>query len=94
MIEIALHLSSEDLGPTELVSAARAAAEAGLETVTISDHYHPWHEQQGSSPFVWSVIGGIAAATERLRVITAVTCPTVRTHPAIIAQAAVMPLVE
>lgn len=88
MIEIALHLSSEDLGPTELVDAARAAEEAGLDTVTISDHYHPWHERQGSSPFVWSVIGGIAAATERLRVISAVTCPTVRTHPAIIAQAA------
>jgi coenzyme F420-dependent glucose-6-phosphate dehydrogenase len=54
----------------------------------ISDHYHPWIDRQGQSPFVWSVIGAIAQATERLRLGTGVTCPTIRIHPAIIAQAA------
>ena len=54
----------------------------------ISDHFHPWTDAQGQSPFVWSVIGGIARETERLRLGTGVTCPTIRTHPAIIAHAA------
>jgi G6PDH family F420-dependent oxidoreductase len=54
----------------------------------ISDHYHPWIDRQGNSPFVWSLIGGISQATKRLRLGTGVTCPTVRIHPAIIAQAA------
>jgi G6PDH family F420-dependent oxidoreductase len=61
--------------------------EAGFRSAFISDHYHPWTERQGESPFVWSVIGAIAAST-RLAVATAVTCPTIRIHPAIIAQAA------
>jgi G6PDH family F420-dependent oxidoreductase len=60
--------------------------EAGFDAVLISDHYHPWTDEQGQSPFVWSVIGGIASTT-RLHVTTGVTCPTVRTHPAVIAQA-------
>ena len=88
MVELGLHLSSEDHDPATLVRAARAAEDAGIRTVTISDHYHPWHGEQGSSPFVWSVIGGIAATTTRLRVVSAVTCPTMRIHPAVIAQAA------
>jgi G6PDH family F420-dependent oxidoreductase len=54
----------------------------------ISDHYHPWSDRQGQSPFVWAVIGGIAQATAKLRLGTAVTCPTIRIHPGIIAQAA------
>jgi G6PDH family F420-dependent oxidoreductase len=65
---------------------ARAAEEAGFPSVLISDHYHPWIDRQGQSPFVWSVIGGIAATTS-LRVTTGVTCPTIRIHPAILAQA-------
>ena len=52
----------------------------------LSDHYHPWIAEQGQSPFVWSVIGSIAQATERLRVGTGVTCPLIRMHPAIVAQ--------
>jgi len=80
-------LSSEEHGPSFLVQTARQAEEAGFPAVLISDHYHPWTDRQGESPFVWSVIGAIGATT-RLRVTTGVTCPTVRTHPAIIAQAA------
>ncbi|MEZ4334203.1 MAG: TIGR03557 family F420-dependent LLM class oxidoreductase [Myxococcota bacterium] len=81
-------LSSEEFGPRALVAQARLAEEIGIEFAMISDHYHPWTERQGESPFVWTVLGGIAQATERLRVGTGVTCPTVRIHPAIVAQAA------
>lgn len=88
MIEIGYHLSSEEHGPKDLVRFARRAEEAGFSFATISDHYHPWLDRQGQSPFVWSVIGGIAATTERLRIGTAVTCPIMRIHPAIVAQAA------
>lgn len=63
------------------------AERAGFQSILISDHFHPWTDAQGQSPFVWSVIGGIAATT-RLKVTTGVTCPTVRMHPAIVAQAA------
>jgi G6PDH family F420-dependent oxidoreductase len=63
------------------------AEEAGFEALWISDHYHPWNDEQGQSPFVWSVIGGLSQVTS-LPVTTGVTCPTMRTHPAIIAQAA------
>ena len=65
-----------------------AAEEAGFHALWISDHYHPWNHEQGQSPFVWSVIGALAGAGVSLPVTTAVTCPTVRTHPAVIAQAA------
>jgi coenzyme F420-dependent glucose-6-phosphate dehydrogenase len=88
MTEFGYALSSEEHGPKELVANARRAEEAGFEFAMISDHFHPWTDSQGESPFVWSVIGGIAGATERLRLGTGVTCPTVRTHPAIIAHAA------
>jgi G6PDH family F420-dependent oxidoreductase len=81
-------LSSEEHTPLELVEHARRAEEHGFEFAMISDHFHPWIDAQGHSPFVWSVIGGIAAATERLRLGTGVTCPLIRTHPAIVAHAA------
>ena len=87
MVEIGYVLSSEEHGPKELLHQAILAEEAGIESVWISDHFHPWVDDQGQSPFVWSVIGAIAAST-RLAVATAVTCPTIRIHPAIIAQAA------
>jgi coenzyme F420-dependent glucose-6-phosphate dehydrogenase len=86
--ELGYTLSSEEHGPNELVRNASAAEEAGFEFLTISDHFHPWVDAQGQSPFVWSVIGGVAQATERIRLGTAVTCPTIRIHPAIVAQAA------
>ena len=83
-----LHLSAEEHPPDVLVATARRAEEAGFAFVTVSDHFHPWTRHQGQSPFVWAVIGAIAEATEHIPVGTAVTCPTIRTHPAIIAQAA------
>uniref|UniRef100_A0A831T9V4 TIGR03557 family F420-dependent LLM class oxidoreductase n=1 Tax=Thermorudis peleae TaxID=1382356 RepID=A0A831T9V4_9BACT len=88
MVQLGYALSSEEHPPNDLVRYARAAEEAGFSFALISDHYHPWTDRQGQSPFVWSVIGGIAQATERLRLGTGVTCPTFRMHPAIIAQAA------
>src|ERR687896_1733341 len=81
-------LSSEEHPPLDLVRHAVRAEELGFEFAMISDHYHPWLEDQGNSAFVWSVIGGIAARTERLRLGTGVTCPTIRIHPAIVAHAA------
>jgi G6PDH family F420-dependent oxidoreductase len=88
MIEIGYKLSSEEFGPNELVEQAVRAEQAGFAFALISDHFHPWCDAQGQSPFVWGVLGGIARATSRLRVGTAVTCPTIRTHPAIVAHAA------
>ena len=88
MTRIGYSLSSEEHSPRELVESARAAEEAGFEFALISDHFHPWLDQQGQSPFAWSVIGAIAEATERLVVGTGVTCPTIRLHPALVAQAA------
>ena len=88
MAEIGYALSSEEHAPNDLVRYARRAEEMGFTFALISDHFHPWISRQGQSPFVWSVIGGIAQATERLRLGTGVTCPTIRYHPAIIAQAA------
>jgi G6PDH family F420-dependent oxidoreductase len=86
-MRIGYFLSSEEHGPRELVEEARRAERAGFHALWISDHYHPWIDAQGHSPFVWSTIGALAEAT-RLPVTTAVTCPTVRIHPAVIAQAA------
>lgn len=88
MPELGYKLSSEEFGPRELVQQAQRAEEVGFTFAFISDHYHPWTDAQGQSPFVWSVIGAVAQATQRLKVGTGVTCPTVRIHPAILAQAA------
>jgi coenzyme F420-dependent glucose-6-phosphate dehydrogenase len=88
MPELGFALSSEDHAPNELVRQAAAAERAGFSFGLISDHFHPWVDAQGHSPFVWSVIGGIAQATETFRLGTGVTCPLIRIHPAIVAQAA------
>jgi G6PDH family F420-dependent oxidoreductase len=88
MVELGFTLSAEEGEPSDLVRLAELAEEAGFSFATISDHFHPWISAQGHSPFVWSVLGGIAARTERLRVGTAVTCPLIRMHPAIVAHAA------
>src|SRR4051794_20345302 len=87
-MKIGYFLSSEEWGPRDLVAQAVKAEEAGFEGIWISDHFHPWNDEQGHSPFVWSTIGAIAAATSGMHVTTAVTCPTVRIHPAIVAHAA------
>jgi G6PDH family F420-dependent oxidoreductase len=88
MAEIGYALSSEEHSPLDLVNNARRAEEVGFDFLMISDHYHPWISDQGHSSFVWSVIGGISQATERIRLGTGVTCPIIRIHPAILAQAA------
>jgi len=87
-MEIGYWLSSEEHTPNKLVQHAQQAEAVGFTFAQISDHFHPWTDSQGHSPFIWAVIGGIAQATERLRLQTAVTCPIIRIHPAIIAQAA------
>ena len=81
-------LSSEEHVPKALVEHAVMAEDAGFAFALISDHFHPWIDRQGQSPFVWSIIGALAHATTSLAIGTGVTCPTVRIHPAIIAQAA------
>lgn len=88
MPEIGYKLCSEEHNPQEIIKYAQRAEEAGFSFGMISDHFHPWIDRQGQSPFVWSVIGGISQVTKRLRVGTGVTCPIMRIHPAIIAQAA------
>jgi G6PDH family F420-dependent oxidoreductase len=87
-MRIGVGFSAEELGPREIVRYAAAAEEAGFATGWVSDHFHPWVDAQGQSPFVWTVLGGIAQATDAMRFGTGVTCPTIRLHPALIAQAA------
>lgn len=88
MTAIGYTLSSEENGARELVSQAARAEEVGFAFAVISDHFHPWVDRQGESPFVWGVLGAIAESTDRLRLATGVTCPTTRIHPVIVAQAA------
>src|SRR3954467_6775638 len=86
-MKIGYCLSCEEFGPRELVDLARKAESAGFEALWISDHYHPWNDEQGHSPFVWSVIGGLAGGPKGPGD-TGGPCPTVRIHPAVVAQAA------
>ncbi|BAL91536.1 putative luciferase-like monooxygenase [Actinoplanes missouriensis 431] len=86
-MRIGYFLSSEEYSPAELIEQAKGAERAGFSALWISDHYHPWVDAQGQSAFVWSMIGALSQATG-LDITTAVTCPTVRIHPAVIAQAA------
>lgn len=81
-------LSSEEHGPNELVEHAVRAERAGFAFAGISDHFHPWIDRQGESPFVWGVLGALSRATEHIQLLTGVTCPTMRVHPAIVAHAA------
>ncbi len=87
MTQFGMTLSSEEHPPRRLVEMACLAEDAGFDFVSISDHYHPWVGEQGHSPFVWSVLGAIAEATDAIEVGVGVTCPTVRIHPAVLAQA-------
>ena len=81
-MQIGCFLSCEEFGPRDLVEQAKRAEQAGFHALWISDHYHPWNDEQGHSAFVWSVIGALAEAVD-LPVTTGVTCPTVRIYPAI-----------
>ncbi|HSM46165.1 MAG TPA: TIGR03557 family F420-dependent LLM class oxidoreductase, partial [Acidimicrobiia bacterium] len=78
---------SEEHPPLRLVEIAELAERTGLDFVAVSDHFHPWIDDQGHAPFVWSVLGAIADRTERIEVGVGVTCPIMRIHPAILAQA-------
>ncbi|MCA2214749.1 TIGR03557 family F420-dependent LLM class oxidoreductase [Jidongwangia harbinensis] len=86
-MKIGYFLSSEEYSPAELIAQAQGAEQAGFSALWISDHYHPWTDAQGQSPFVWSTIGALSQVCS-LPITTAVTCPTVRIHPAVVAQAA------
>ncbi|HZD42231.1 MAG TPA: TIGR03557 family F420-dependent LLM class oxidoreductase [Terriglobales bacterium] len=88
MVEMGYMLSTEEFRAKDLIRFATRAEAAGFSFATISDHFHPWTDSQGNSPFVWTVIGGIGASADRLQLGTTVTCPTMRVHPAVIAQAA------
>lgn len=88
MAAIGYTLSSEEHGAQALVDQGVRAEQAGFSFAGISDHFHPWTDRQGNSPFVWGVLGALSQATERLELITGVTCPTTRIHPAIVAHAA------
>jgi G6PDH family F420-dependent oxidoreductase len=81
-------LMCELYGPNELLAQAARAEEAGFDFVTISDHFHPWLRSQHHSPYAWSVLGALAAQTSEIELVSLVTCPTIRYHPAIVAQKA------
>ena len=87
-MQIGYKLAAEGFGPKELIRQAVLAEQAGFDFVEMSDHYHPWLEAQGHSAFTWNLLSAIAMKTERIGLATGVTCPSVRYHPAIIAQAA------
>jgi G6PDH family F420-dependent oxidoreductase len=88
MVKFGYKLMTEEHGPKALIENAVAAEAAGFDFVSISDHFHPWLEAQGHAPFAWSVLGAIAHGTSRVGITTGLTCPIIRYHPAIIAQAA------
>jgi G6PDH family F420-dependent oxidoreductase len=88
MLKLGYKLMSEEHGPTQLVRNAQRAEQAGFAFAAISDHFFPWLEEQGHAPLAWPVLGALANATRQMGLMTAVTCPTMRYHPAIIAQGA------
>ncbi len=79
-------LMTEQSGPRELVGHASAAEQAGFDFEVMSDHYFPWLDEMGHSPYAWSVLGAVTQVTERVELMTYVTCPTMRYHPAVVAQ--------
>ena len=89
MLSLGYKLMSEEHGPKDLVKNAQLAEKAGFDFAAISDHFFPWLDEQGHSPLAWSVLGAIAQATENLGLMTAVTCPTMRYHPAIVATSSI-----
>ena len=88
MLKLGYKLMSEEHGPADLVRNATRAEAAGFAFAAISDHFSPWLEEQGHAPLAWPVLGAVANATRRMGLMTAVTCPTMRYHPAIVAQGA------
>ncbi|CAN5673726.1 LLM class F420-dependent oxidoreductase [soil metagenome] len=88
MVKLGYKLMSEEHGPRDLVRNAQRAEAAGFDFAALSDHFFPWLEEQGHASLAWSVLGALANATQRIGLMTAVTCPIMRYHPAIIAQGA------
>jgi G6PDH family F420-dependent oxidoreductase len=88
VVAIGYTIMGEQSGPKQLVADAIRAEEAGFDFLAASDHHAPWLEEQGHSPYTWSVLGAVAQATERIELMTYVTCPTMRYHPAVVAQKA------
>jgi G6PDH family F420-dependent oxidoreductase len=88
MTSFGLTLSSEEHPPSRLVELGGLAEQHGFDFVSISDHFHPWVDAQGHAPFVWSVLGALAERTDRIEVAVGVTCPIMRIHPVVLAQAA------
>ena len=86
-MQVGLKLATEAFPPKEIVRQTVRAEQAGFDFVELSDHFHPWLDVQGHSSFTWSVLGAMAARTERIGLATGVTCPMIRYHPAVIAQA-------
>src|SRR3954470_593622 len=81
-------LMTEQSGPREIVRYAAGAEQAGFDFEVMSDHYSPWLDEQGHAPYAWSVLGAVTQSTERVELMTYVTCPTMRYHPAVVAQKA------
>ena len=88
MLKLGYKLMAEEHGPSDLVRNAQRAEQAGFDFAAISDQFFPWLEEQGHSPLAWPVLGALANATRRIGLMTSVTCPIMRYHPAIIAQGA------
>ncbi|OHV33368.1 MULTISPECIES: TIGR03557 family F420-dependent LLM class oxidoreductase [Pseudofrankia] len=87
-MKIGYKLATEAFGPAEIIRQTVAAEQAGFDFVELSDHFHPWLDNQGHSAFTWTLLGAMAERTDRIGLATGVTCPTIRYHPAVIAQAA------
>jgi alkanesulfonate monooxygenase SsuD/methylene tetrahydromethanopterin reductase-like flavin-dependent oxidoreductase (luciferase family) len=88
MVKLGYKLISEEHSGTDLVRNAMHAVDAGFDFAAISDHFSPWLEEQGHAPLAWLVLGTVAHATWRIGLMTAVSCPTMRYHPAIVTQGA------
>jgi G6PDH family F420-dependent oxidoreductase len=88
MVRFGYTLMTEQAGPRDLVRYAAGAERAGFDFEVMSDHYFPWLDSQGHAPYAWSVLGAVAQATERVELMTYVTCPIIRYHPAVVAQKA------
>lgn len=88
MAQFGYTMMTEQSSPDQLVRDVRSAEEAGFDFSVTSDHYQPWLSSQGHSGYAWSILGAAAQATERIPLMTYVTCPTIRYHPAVVAQKA------
>ena len=88
MTRVGYTLMTEQSGPKELVAYAEEAEHVGFDFEVMSDHYFPWLSAQGHAPYAWSVLGAVAHVTNRVELYTYVTCPTMRYHPAVVAQQA------